>query len=114
VDFLLSPKRDALAANHFLQMAMWRVVNEPADPQDPRAQLRNRPLAPDGKPHQRDHWCPTTQTPVWQTGTRSIRSSMAIMSSARGKVAAAAVSALGIEQQWVETFYRSLLTEQLR
>jgi hypothetical protein len=25
VGFLLSPKRDALAAKHFLQMAMWRV-----------------------------------------------------------------------------------------
>ena len=25
IDFLLSPKRDAVAAKHFLQMAMWRV-----------------------------------------------------------------------------------------
>ena len=25
IDFLLSPKRDALAAKYFLQMAMWRV-----------------------------------------------------------------------------------------
>jgi len=24
IDFLLSPKRDAVAAKHFLQMAMWR------------------------------------------------------------------------------------------
>src|SRR5262245_32689064 len=25
IDFLLSPKRDVVAAKHFLQMAMWRV-----------------------------------------------------------------------------------------
>jgi transposase-like protein len=25
IDFLFSPKRDAVAAKHFLQMAMWRV-----------------------------------------------------------------------------------------
>ena len=25
IDFLLSPKRDAIAAKHFLQMAVWRV-----------------------------------------------------------------------------------------
>jgi len=25
IDFLLSPRRDAVAAKHFLQMAMWRV-----------------------------------------------------------------------------------------
>src|SRR5262249_11474175 len=29
IDFLLSPKRDAVAAKHFLQMAMWRAGRDP-------------------------------------------------------------------------------------
>jgi len=29
IDFMLSPKRDAVAAKHFLQMALWRAGHNP-------------------------------------------------------------------------------------